>query len=78
MASSRASRAASGFPPAGSTRGGLAGAEGGGGGGLKAGGGGGTKARGEVGGGEITSLWTFLSSSTFLSCSNSLAAPDLV
>lgn len=56
MASRRASRAASGFPPAGSTRGGLAGAKGGGGGGLKAGGGGGTKARGEAGGGEITSL----------------------
>jgi len=78
MASRRASRAASGFPPAGSTRGGLAGAEGGGGGGLNSGGGGGTNAIGEVGGGEITSLWTFLSSSIFLSCSNSLAALDLI
>lgn len=78
MASRRASRVASGFPPAGSTRGGLTGAKGGGGGGPKAGGGGGTKAGEEVGGGEISSLWTFLSSSRFLSCSNSLAVPDLV
>ncbi len=78
MASRRASRDASGSPPADSTRGGLTGAEGGGGGGPKAGGGGGTKVGEEVGGGEIPSLWTFLSSSRFLSCSNSLAAPDLV
>lgn len=76
MASRRASRAASGFPPAGNTRGGLFGA--GGGGGQKAGGGGGTKAGGEVGGGEILSVWTFPSSSVFLSCSSSLDAPDLV
>lgn len=70
MASRKTSRAASGFPLAGSTRGGLTGAEGGGGGGTKAG--------EEVGGVELSSLWTFMSSSSFLICSNSLAAPDLV
>lgn len=79
MASRRASLAASGFPPGGSTTGGLAGAKGGGGGGggLKEGGRGGTKS-GDVGRGEMTSVWTFLSSSTFLSCSNSFDATDLV
>lgn len=76
MASRRASRATSGFPPAGNTRGGLFGA--GGGGGQKTEGGGATKAGGKVGGGEKLSVWIFLLSSVFLSCSSSSVAPDLV
>lgn len=93
MASSSASLADSGFPPAGSTTlgldedkvGGGGGVKfGGGGGGVKGGGGGGVKVGGGCGGanaggvGRFVGLWLALASSDFLKCSSSAAADELI
>lgn len=91
MASSSASRANSGFPPAGSTTAGLDNDKvggggggvkvGGGGGGVKLGGGGGVKVGGFAKAGEIVGLVRLLLalfSSNFLNCSSSAAADELV